>query len=210
MILFAFLAAVSLAAMPQAGLQVPLQATGLDATPEIYQAPTVRPFEPPSDFGREAEAEGDAGGDRRRGPLIRPVAVDAYVGDYEVTPSDGEAAYDQGVAQAEIDADRRAGPLDGRWRVAAPDGRPLLSLALTDRGEGRRVEGAWRRLDERAAPVPGGPQVQPLSWARPRSCPWRAANCTFARPLRAGAASWSRTAAPARSRSRVPADQAAA
>ena len=157
MILFAFLAAVSLAAMPQAGLQVPLQATGLDATPEIYQAPTVRPFEPPSDFGREAEAEGDAGGDRRRSPLIRPVAVDAYVGDYEVTPSDGEAAYDQGVAQAEIDADRRAGPLDGRWRVAAPDGRPLLSLALTDRGEGRRVEGAWRRLDERAAPVPGGP-----------------------------------------------------
>lgn len=157
MILFAFLAAVSLASMPQAGLQVPLQAAGLDATPEIYQAPTVRPFEPPSDFGREAEAEGDAGGDRRRGPLIRPVAVDAYVGDYEVTPSDGEAAYDQGVAQAEIDADRRAGPLDGRWRVAASDGRPLLSLALTDRGEGRRVEGAWRRLDERAAPVPDGP-----------------------------------------------------
>ena len=94
MILFAFLAAVSLASMPQAGLQVPLQATGLDPTPETYQAPTVRPFEPPSDFGREAEAEGDAGGDRRRSPLIRPVAVDAYVGDYEVTPSDGEAAYD--------------------------------------------------------------------------------------------------------------------
>ena len=39
------------------------------------------------------------------------------------------------------------GPLDGRWRVAGPDGKPLLSLALTDRGAGRMIEGAWRRLD---------------------------------------------------------------
>lgn len=51
------------------------------------------------------------------------------------------------MAQAAIDAEAAMGPLDGRWRIAQPDGKPLLSLSLTDRGEGRRVEGAWRSLD---------------------------------------------------------------
>ena len=150
MILLALFAAASMAQASQAaGL--------LDATPETYQAPVVRPFEPPSDFGRETEAQGDAGGDWRRSPLTHPVVVEAYVGDYEVSPGDVQTAYDQGVAQAEIDADRRAGPLDGRWRVADADGKPLLSFALTDRGEGRRIEGAWRRLDARAASTADGP-----------------------------------------------------
>mgnify|MGYP002653491549 CR=1 FL=1 len=40
--------------------------------------------------------------------------------------------------QAAIDAEAAMGPLDGRWRIAQPDGKPLLSLSLTDRGEGRR------------------------------------------------------------------------
>ena len=118
MILFALFAAASMAQAPQAaGL--------LDATPETYQAPVVRPFEPPSDFGRETEAQGDAGGDWRRSPLTQPVVVEAYVGDYEVSPGDVQTAYDQGVAQAEIDADRRAGPLGEKaeawqhgWRLA--------------------------------------------------------------------------------------------
>ena len=150
MILFALLAAAALAQTPQAaGL--------LDATPETYQAPVVRPFEPPSDFGREIEAQGDAGGDWRRSPLTAAVVVEADAGDYEVSPGDGQTAYDQGVAQAEIDADHLSGPLDGRWRVADADGKPLLSFALTDRGEGRRIEGAWRRLDARAAPTADGP-----------------------------------------------------
>jgi hypothetical protein len=137
-----------------------VQTTGLlDATPETYQAPVVRPFEPPSDFGRE-QAQGDADMDLHRAPLTRPVDVGAYVGSYEVSPTDAEVAYDQGVAQAEIDTDRLMGPLDGRWRVSAADGAPLMSLALTDRGQGRRVEGAWRRLDappETPLSGPAGP-----------------------------------------------------
>lgn len=122
----------------------------LEATPEIYQPPAVRPFEPASNFGRE-EAEGDADETLHRRTLSRPVVVDAYVGSYETSPTDVELAYDQGVSQAEIDMDRRAGPLDGKWRVLDADGTPILSLALTDLGGGRLVEGAWRRLTPRAA-----------------------------------------------------------
>lgn len=128
-------------------LEPAIQTTGLlDATPETYRTPTVRPYQPPSRFGRET-AEGDAATDLHRRPLTAPVAVDDYAGDYEFSPSDSQTTYDQGVAQAAIDAEAAMGPLDGRWRIAQPDGRPLLSLSLTDRGEGRRVEGAWRRLD---------------------------------------------------------------
>ncbi|WBT06496.1 hypothetical protein PFY01_02110 [Brevundimonas vesicularis] len=128
-------------------LEPAIQTTGLlEATPETYRAPAVRPYQPPSRFGRET-AEGDAATDLHRRPLTAPVAVDDYAGDYEFSPSDSQTTYDQGVAQAAIDAEAAMGPLDGRWRIAQPDGRPLLSLSLTDRGEGRRVEGAWRRLD---------------------------------------------------------------
>ena len=123
----------------------------LDATPETYQPPAVRPFEPPSDFGRE-QAEGDVAETLHRRKLTQPVVVGAYAGSYETSPTDAEAAYDQGVAQAEINMDRRAGSLDGRWRVADADGRPILSLALTDLGGGRTIEGAWRRLEAGAAP----------------------------------------------------------
>ena len=175
MILLALFAAASMAQASQAaGL--------LDATPETYQAPVVRPFEPPSDFGRETEAQGDVGGDWRRSPLTHPVVVEAYVGDYEVSPGDVQTAYDQGVAQAEIDADRRAGPLDGRWRVADADGKPLLSFALTDRGEGRRIEGAWRRLD-----APGGVD-----------CRWSGRSGRVRRRRRRGAAGGWRTASAGR------------
>ncbi|MEW6539724.1 MAG: hypothetical protein AB1448_14165 [Pseudomonadota bacterium] len=136
-----------LALMFAVALEPAIQTTGLlDATPETYRAPVVRPYQPPSRFGRET-AEGDAATDLHRRPLTAPVAVDDYAGDYEFSPSDSQTTYDQGVAQAAIDAEAAMGPLDGRWRIAQPDGRPLLSLSLTDRGEGRRVEGAWRRLD---------------------------------------------------------------
>jgi hypothetical protein len=128
-------------------LEPDIQTIGfLDATPETYRAPAVRPYEPPSRFGRET-AEGDAETDLHRRPLTAPVAVGDYAGDYEFSPTDSQTTYDQGVAQAAIDTEAAMGPLDGRWRIAQPDGRPLLSLSLTDRGEGRRVEGAWRRLD---------------------------------------------------------------
>ena len=133
--------------MSAVALEPAIQTTGLlDATPETYRAPAVRPYQPPSRFGRET-AEGDAATDLHRRPLTAPVAVDDYAGDYEFSPSDSQTTYDQGVAQAAIDAETGMGPLDGRWRIAQPDGRPLLSLSLTDRGEGRRVEGAWRSLD---------------------------------------------------------------
>lgn len=117
-----------------------------DATPETYRSPNVRPFEPPSNFGRE-RAEGDEDAEVHRGPLEASVAVSDYSGEYEYSPTGAETAYDQGVSQAEIHADETAGPLDGRWRVKDVDGRSLLSLALTDLGGGRQVEGAWRRLD---------------------------------------------------------------
>ncbi|WP_404418139.1 hypothetical protein [Brevundimonas vesicularis] len=136
-----------LALMSAVALEPAFQTTGLlDATPETYRAPAVRPYQPPSRFGRET-AEGDAATDLHRRPLTVPVAVDDYAGDYEFSPSDSQTTYDQGVAQAAIDAEAAMGPLDGRWRIAQPDGKPLLSLSLTDRGEGRRVEGAWRSLD---------------------------------------------------------------
>jgi len=136
-----------LALISAVALEPAIQTTGLlEATPETYRAPAVRPYQPPSRFGRET-AEGDAATDLHRRPLTAPVAVDDYAGDYEFSPSDSQTTYDQGVAQAAIDAEAAMGPLDGRWRIAQPDGRPLLSLSLTDRGEGRRVEGAWRRLD---------------------------------------------------------------
>ncbi|WP_438851723.1 hypothetical protein [Brevundimonas nasdae] len=128
----------------------------LDATPETYQPPIIRPFEPPSDFGR-TPAQGDGETIRHRAPLTRPVTVDAYAASYEVSPSDMEIAYDQGVAQAELDTDRRMGPLDGRWRVTGGDGKPFLSLALTDRGGGRMIEGAWTRLDDRPGVEHSGP-----------------------------------------------------
>lgn len=127
----------------------------LDATPETYHAPVIRPFEPPSDFGREV-AEGDADDALHRRPLSAPVVVSAYRRSYETSPSDTEVAYDQGVAQAEINMDRRMGPLDGRWHVVGADGKTLLSLVLTDQGEGRRIEGAFRRLDVRATDRPSG------------------------------------------------------
>ncbi|SDR11547.1 hypothetical protein [Brevundimonas sp. 374] len=138
---------LQLALISAVALEPAIQTTGLlEATPETYRAPAVRPYQPPSRFGRET-AEGDGEIDLHRRPLTAPVAVDDYAGDYEFSPSDSQTTYDQGVAQAAIDAEAAMGPLDGRWRIAQPDGKPLLSLSLTDRGEGRRVEGAWRRLD---------------------------------------------------------------
>lgn len=116
------------------------------AAQDLYSPPVVRPFEPPSDFGRE-RAQGDDSATVSRRPLEAPVLVDAYRGAYEVGPGDVEIAYDQGVAQAEIDMDRRMGPLDGRWRVRDAGGTLLFSLVLRDPGDGGPVEGGWSRQD---------------------------------------------------------------
>lgn len=111
-------------------------------TAAAYQAPVIRPFEPGPDFGRE-RAQGDAEAERRRGPLEAPVTVDAYFRSYEFTPTEVEAAYDQGVTSAEIRADQTAGPLDGRWRIVDAAGRPLYELVLHQPGVGP-AEGGWR------------------------------------------------------------------
>lgn len=107
----------------------------------LYEAPAIRPFEPPSDFGRE-QAEGDAETDAHRRPLETPVTVNAYSRSYEFSPGDTEIAYDQGVASAEIRTDQTAGPLDGLWAVTDAQGRELFALVLSDRGG--LVEGGWR------------------------------------------------------------------
>ena len=118
------------------------QAAPHPSTQALYQAPAIRPFEPPSDFGRET-AQGDADDEVHRRPLEAPVAVETYVRSYEFTPTDGEVAYEQGVASAEIRADQIAGPLDGRWGVADRQGQVLFGLVMSDPATGL-TEGGWR------------------------------------------------------------------
>ncbi len=118
------------------------QAAPHPSTLTPYTAPAIRPFEPGSDFGREV-AEGDLAGAPHRPPLNAPVTVDAYRGSYEVTPTDAETAYEQGVASAEIRADQTAGPLDGIWRIRDAAGGTLFDVVLMDAGFGP-VEGGWR------------------------------------------------------------------
>lgn len=136
------------AAIAALALSFPLQDPPTAPAPappprELYTAPPVRPFEPPSDFGRETP-EGDAAPRPHRAPLTAAVAVDAYAGQYEAEPTAAEAGYAQGVSGAELGMDALAGPLDGRWSVVDASGRPLLRIILSDPGDGRALEGAWR------------------------------------------------------------------
>lgn len=117
------------------------QAAPHPSTAAPYEAPAVRPFEPPPGFGEEP-AQGDRGGVASRPPLEAPVSVDAYVRSYETSPADAEVAYDQGVASAELRADQSAGPLDGYWRAVDGEGEVLFDLVLSDAGG--VVEGGWR------------------------------------------------------------------
>lgn len=120
---------------------------------ELYAPPVVRPFEPPSNFGRVVE-EGDGRGDPRRRPLIAPVAVESYSRSYEYAPSTADAAYDQGVDNAERAMDSRMGPLDGVWKVRDAGGRLVMRIALMDRGEARPLEGAFQKADAAAELAP--------------------------------------------------------
>jgi hypothetical protein len=129
-----------------------------------YQPPAIRPFEPPSNFGRDVaeESEEERG---HRGPL-RPVKVDEYRRSYELSPADPDVAYDQGVTSAEIRADQSAGPLGGYWRAADPTGAQLFELVLTD--DGGRLEGGWRNATGSggAAVVDGQLELEGLGQAR--------------------------------------------
>ena len=127
----------------------PLQSAPVAYTAQVYQAPVVRPFEPPSNFGRVVE-EGDGGGDRPLRVIPAPVSVEAYSRSYEHAPSRADNAYDAGVENAERNMDGRMGPLDGRWRLKDADGRALMTLSLMDQGEAKPLEGAYRTADAQA------------------------------------------------------------
>lgn len=137
---------VSLVAMPMQSAAVPYSA-------QVYQAPVVRPFEPPSNFGRVTE-EGDGGGDRPLRVIPAPVSVENYERSYEHAPSRSDNAYDAGVDNAERTMDGRMGPLDGRWLLKDGEGRTLMTLSLMDQGEAKPLEGAYRTADSAAAVGP--------------------------------------------------------
>ncbi|WP_426038615.1 hypothetical protein [Brevundimonas sp. DC300-4] len=126
-------------------------------TAQVYQAPVVRPFEPPSNFGRVTE-EGDGGGDTRLRVITAPVSVEAYRRSYEHAPSRADNAYDAGVNNAERSMDARMGPLDGRWLLKDGEGRTLMTVSLMDQGETRPLEGGYRTADATA-------EVGPLTTA---------------------------------------------
>lgn len=108
----------------------------------LYEAPAIRPFEPPASFEAN-EPEGDNSTGTYRGPIRGGVLVDTYAGQYEAGPTDAALAYAQGVTSAEMRMDQRMGPMDGAWRLVDPDGNVLMALVLTDFGPGATIEGAW-------------------------------------------------------------------
>jgi len=143
-------------------------AGGRVGSTETYAAPVIRPYEPPSDFGRQVE-EGDVASPVRASPIraspipglpIRsrpitaPVAVEAYDGNYEQNRSTREAAYEQAVSRARASADARMGPLDGVWSAVGADGRLVLELVLSDRGPSKPVEGALSLNDQTRSTAP--------------------------------------------------------
>lgn len=118
---------------------------GPDAAPQtrtdVYAPPIVRPYEPPSNFGRQI-AEGDVDASVRTRPIAAPEMVEAYSGAYEPSRTRGEISYEQGVEVARVAANGRMGPLDGAWQVRDAEGRTVMDLVLSDQGAGRPVEGA--------------------------------------------------------------------
>lgn len=83
----------------------------------------------------------------RRPQLDRPVMIDELSRTPEPPPTATERAYDSRIKGGFDAAQQRQGPLDGEWVVHGPDGRPLYSLILVDKGSADRpLEGAWRSL----------------------------------------------------------------
>ncbi|HEX8471340.1 MAG TPA: hypothetical protein VF633_09525 [Brevundimonas sp.] len=130
-----------LIALMIAGLSGQDTSSSAAGSPELYAAPVIRPYEPPSAFGRQIE-EGDVARPIRSSPITGPVAVEAYRNNYEQTPSLGEVSYEQSVARARAVADARMGPLDGVWKATLADGTSVLDMVLSDRGAVKPVEGA--------------------------------------------------------------------
>lgn len=108
----------------------------------LYEAPAIRPFEPPAGFGDDG-AEGDSSTGTYRGPIRGMVTINAYEGQFEAGPTDAALAYDQGVISAEMRMDQRMGPMDGAWHLVDPEGGVLMAIVLVDFGPGEPIEGAW-------------------------------------------------------------------
>ncbi|MBN8529817.1 MAG: hypothetical protein J0M36_11380 [Caulobacterales bacterium] len=131
-------------------IQTPYAAAG---SAQTYAPPTVRPFEPTETFAQSAPA----GSTERSQPLTQPETLDAFRRGYQVGPEPLDAAYEQGVATAEAQADALAGPLDGGWLVMDGDrarGRMVLADVV-----GGIIEGAF-------SPVEGGGAATPLTGRR--------------------------------------------
>ena len=78
-------------------------------------------------------------------PVARTgVMVDAYDRRVEGPRTWEDQAYDATIRNGAALAQSRQGPLDGGWTLQGADGLGVLSLELTDRGEG--LEGVWRDL----------------------------------------------------------------
>lgn len=130
-------------------MQTPYAAAG---SSQPYAPPPVRPFEPTEAFALTAPTGGS-----RTAPLTEPETLDAYRRGYQAGPEPLDAAYQQGVAVAEAQADAMAGPLDGGWLVMDGD-RARGRLVLAD-GNSGIIEGAF-------SPVGGAGAATPLTGRR--------------------------------------------
>lgn len=131
-------------------MQTPYAAAG---SSEVYAPPPVRPFEPTEAFALTVPA----GATQRAAPLTEPETLDAYRRGYQAGPEPLDAAYQQGVAAAEAQADAMAGPLDGGWLVMDGD-RARGRMVLADANSGV-IEGAF-------SPVEGAGAATPLTGRR--------------------------------------------
>lgn len=131
-------------------MQTPYAATG---SAQVYAPPSVRPFEPTEGFALTAPM----GSTERAQPLTQPETLDAFRRGYQAGPEPLDAAYEQGVAVAEAQADALAGPLDGGWLVMDGD-RARGRMVLAD-ASGGVIEGAF-------SPVEGAGAATPLTGRR--------------------------------------------
>lgn len=131
-------------------MQTPYAAAG---SSDVYAPPPVRPFEPTEAFAQAVPM----GSTDRAQPLTQPETLDAFRRGYQAGPEPLDAAYEQGVAVAEAQADALAGPLDGGWLVMDGD-RARGRMVLAD-ANGGIIEGAF-------SPVEGAGAATPLTGRR--------------------------------------------
>ena len=117
------------------------QPAGPDAQAQPTPTPPATPTQPPN-------------------PPTEPPTIDSLLSQEPLSEDAREAAVKAAFAAAQA----RRGPLDGRWRLSAPDGQALYIFQFTDPGQSPDprsinpsvpvIEGAWR--DPRRAGAVGG------------------------------------------------------